>query len=116
MPEIQYSCTGELIGEQSLPDRIPDPRSSPERGKRMAEITREKVLEILQGVNADIDYENEKALIDDEILNSFDVVAIISDLGDEFDIDISVDEMIPENFNSLDAVVAMVARLAEEQA
>lgn len=88
----------------------------PERGKQMAEITKEKVLEILQGVNPDIDYENETALIDDEILNSFDVVAIISDLGDEFDIDISVDEMIPENFNSLDAVCAMVVRLAEEQA
>ena len=82
----------------------------------MADITKEKVLEILQGVNPDVDYESEKALIDDEILTSFDVVAIISDLGDEFDIDISVDEMIPENFNSLDAICEMVARLAEEQA
>ena len=115
MPEIQYSCTGRLIGEQSLPDRIPDPRSSPERGKRMAEITREKVLEILQGVNADIDYENEKALIDDEILNSFDVVAIISDLGDEFDIDISVDEMIPENFNSAKALWELIEKLQDEE-
>ncbi len=82
----------------------------------MSEVTKEKVIEIMEGVNADIDYANEKALIDDELLNSFDVVAIISDLSDEFDIDIEVDEMVPENFNSVEAVCKMVTRLIEEQA
>jgi D-alanine--poly(phosphoribitol) ligase subunit 2 len=76
---------------------------------------KDKVIEILKNVNADVDCENEKSMIDDELLTSFDVVAIIGDLADEFDIDISVDEMVPENFNTIEAICAMVERLIEEQ-
>ncbi|MDD6155103.1 MAG: phosphopantetheine-binding protein [Eubacteriales bacterium] len=76
---------------------------------------RDEVLEILRGVNSDIDYDHEDALIDDELLDSFEVVAIIGDLADEFDITIDVDEMVPENFNSVDAICDMIERLKEEQ-
>lgn len=75
----------------------------------------DKILGIVKEIKSDIDYEKEKKLIDDELLDSFDVVAIIGDLSDEFGISISVDEMIPENFNSIEAIHEMVLRLEEEQ-
>ena len=60
-----------------------------------------------------IDYENEKNLIDDELLDSFDVVAIVGELDETFDIEITMDDMIPENFNSVDAICALVQKLQE---
>lgn len=72
---------------------------------------KEKVLAILKAVRKDVDFEKETALIDDSILDSFDIISIVSDLNDEFDIDITADELEPENFNSLDAIVELVQSL-----
>ena len=72
---------------------------------------KEKVLEILKAVRRDVDFENEKLLIDDSILDSFDIISIVSDLNEAFDVDITADELEPENFNSLDAIVALVQSL-----
>lgn len=72
---------------------------------------KEKVLKILKEIRQDVDFENEKALIDDSILDSFDIISIVSDLNDEFDIDITADELEPENFNTLDAIVELVKSL-----
>lgn len=72
---------------------------------------KEKVLKILKEIRQDVDFENEKALIDDSILDSFDIISIVSDLNDEFDIDITADELEPENFNTLDAIVKLVKSL-----
>lgn len=74
-----------------------------------------RIIEILESVKDDLDYTKETALIDDELLDSFDVVAIIGSLSDEYDITISVDDMTPENFNSAEAIAQMVDRLIEEQ-
>lgn len=74
----------------------------------------EKVIEILKGVRSDIDYEKETALIDDGIIDSFDVVSIISELTTEFDVEIGIDDMIPENFNSAAAIYALVERILDE--
>lgn len=74
-----------------------------------------RIIEILESVKDDLDYTKEKALIDDELLDSFDVVAIIGSLSDEYDITISVDDMTPENFNSAESIAQMVDRLVEEQ-
>lgn len=74
-----------------------------------------RIIEILESVKDDLDYTKEKALIDDELLDSFDVVAIIGSLSDEYDITISVDDMTPENFNSAESIAQMVDRLMEEQ-
>lgn len=71
----------------------------------------EKLLEILKGIRPDVDFENEKALIDDGVLDSFDVVSIISELNDEYDIQVKVTELEPENFNSVEAIMQMVKRL-----
>lgn len=72
---------------------------------------KEQVLKILKGVRQDVDFEKETALIDDSILDSFDIISIVSDLNDEFDVDITADELEPENFNTLDAIVELVKSL-----
>lgn len=72
---------------------------------------REQVLAILKAVRQDVDFENETQLIDEGILDSFDIITIVSDLNDAFDVDITADELEPENFNTLDAIVALVKSL-----
>ncbi len=71
----------------------------------------EKLLELLKGVRPDVDFENETALIDDGILDSFDVVSIISELDDAFDVQIRINELDPENFNSAQAIWDLVNKL-----
>ena len=72
---------------------------------------RERVLSILRQTRSDVNFENEENLIDDGVLDSFDIIQIVSDLNEEFDIDITADELEPENFNTLDAIVALVESL-----
>ena len=72
---------------------------------------KEKVLAVLQGVRKDIDFEHTVNLIDDDILDSFDIISIVSDLNETFDVDITADELEPENFNTLDAIVTLVKSL-----
>lgn len=71
----------------------------------------EKLLEILTDINPDIDYGIETALIDNGLLDSFDIVTLVSEMNDAFGIGITVVDLIPENFNSLRAMTALVNRL-----
>ena len=72
---------------------------------------RERVLQILQEVRHDVDFEKETKLIDDGILDSFDIIAVVSELNENIEIEITADELEPENFNTLDAVVELVESL-----
>lgn len=74
---------------------------------------REEVLEILTEIRGDIDFENETKLIDDNILASLDIVAIVGEFNETFDVEISVEDLIPENFNSVDAMVELVMKAQE---
>lgn len=74
---------------------------------------REQVLEILTGIRGDIDFENASKLIDDNILASLDIVAIVGEFNDEFDVEISVEDLVPENFNSVDAMVELITKAQE---
>jgi len=74
---------------------------------------KEQVMEILAEIRSDIDFENEKALIDDGLLESLDIVAIVGEFNEEFDVEISVEDLIPENFNSVDAMVELIANAQE---
>jgi len=74
---------------------------------------KEQVLEILTEIRGDIDFEKETKLIDDNILASLDIVAIVGEFNDVFDVEISVEDLIPENFNSVDAMVALIEEAQE---
>ncbi len=71
-------------------------------------VNRDRLLEILEDVCPDVDFENETALIDDGLIESLDIVAIVTGIMDEFDVEINVDDLMPENFNSLDAIIALI--------
>lgn len=75
---------------------------------------RDTILEILEDIGEDVDFDTCETLIDDGILSSLDIIQLIGVLNDEFDISIPATEIIPENFNSVNAMAAMVARLSEE--
>ena len=72
------------------------------------------ILEILEDMHSDVDFETEKKLVDGGILDSFDLVSLVAELTNEFDIQITAKDFVPENFNSLDTLVTMVQRLEEE--
>ncbi|MCI6698056.1 MAG: acyl carrier protein [Lachnospiraceae bacterium] len=71
----------------------------------------EKLLAILRDIDPDIDYENEKHLIDDGLLDSMQVLELVSTLEDEFDIEVTPTELVPANFNSADSMWKMIGRL-----
>lgn len=71
----------------------------------------DKLLEILKGIRPDVDFENETELIDDGILDSFDVVSIISEIDDAFGVQIRINELEPENFNSAEAIWSLIEKL-----
>ena len=71
----------------------------------------EQLLALLKDIRPDVDFENETELIDDGILDSFDVVSIISALDDEFGVQVRINELDPENFNSVEAIWNLVQSL-----
>ena len=73
----------------------------------------EQLLEIIKDIQPDVDYENCTTLIDDELLDSFAILSIVSELEDAFDVEITPVDIIPENFNSAQALWEMVLRLQE---
>ena len=74
---------------------------------------KETVLEILEEIREDIDFKNETKLADDRLLSSLDIVTIVGKFNDEFDVEISVEDLEPENFNSVDAMVELITRMQE---
>ena len=73
-----------------------------------------ELLEILSDLHPDVDFETCETLIDDQILDSFDIVTIIAEVNEEFDVVIPAEEIVPENFNSAKALYELIERRAEE--
>ena len=73
-----------------------------------------KLMEILEELRPDVDFENETLLIGNGILDSFDIVSLVGELNDAFDIEINPTDLIPENFNSAEAIFALVEKLQDE--
>ncbi len=71
----------------------------------------EKLLEILSDLHDDVDFSVEEALVDDGILDSLDIVSLVTEIDSEFDVRIPPEEIIPENFNSAKALWALIERL-----
>ena len=75
---------------------------------------KDTIIDILSEIVEDVDFESCNTLIDDGVLSSLDIIQLIGALNDEFDISIPATEIIPANFNSVDAMCAMVEKLADE--
>ncbi|HFE9852864.1 acyl carrier protein [Enterococcus faecalis] len=75
----------------------------------------DKLLEILQEVNETVDYTKEEHLIDKGILDSLAILALVTEIENEFDIEISPINLVPANFNSMESLMAMINQIKEEQ-
>ncbi len=71
----------------------------------------EKLIEIMQNLHPDIDFATYDGLVDDGILDSLDIVTLITDINDAFDVSIPAEEILPENFNSAAALWELIERL-----
>ncbi len=74
----------------------------------------EELLEILEGMHPEVDFTDCDTLIDDKILDSFDIITLITEINTEFDIAIPAEEIIPENFNSAQALHELIEKLQDE--
>ena len=74
----------------------------------------EELLEILNDIQPGVDFENEKHLIDDHLLDSLSIISLVAELDDTFDVTIPAVEIIPDNFNSAEAMLEMLQRLQED--
>lgn len=74
----------------------------------------EKLLEILESVKPGVDFKNEVGLVENGIIDSFDVVTLISLISQEFDVEFEVSEVSPENFNSAKFLYDTILRLKGE--
>lgn len=68
----------------------------------------EQLLKLLNETCPGIDFEHETALIDDGILESLDIVTIVAEIMSEFDIELNVDDLLPEHFNSVQAMMELI--------
>ncbi len=74
---------------------------------------KEKIENILMNIRPDVDFSTEKHLITDGIMESIDIISLVTELEDEFDITIAPDVLVAKNFNSLEAIVKMVSELVD---
>lgn len=74
----------------------------------------ERLIEILEEIEPGVDYENCKTLIDDHYIDSLAIISLVAEIEDEFEVQIPTVEIIPENFNSAQALWELITRLQEE--
>ena len=68
----------------------------------------DKLIEILSEICPNVDFKNEKALIDDGLIDSFEIVSIVAEIMDHFEVELDVDDLMPENFNSVEAMMQLI--------
>ena len=73
-----------------------------------------KLLKILGEIRPDVDFKNAKKLIDDRILDSFDIITIVNELNEAYDIDIEIEDLEPENFNTCAAMLELIEKLQND--
>jgi len=74
----------------------------------------EQIINILTDLHPEVDFTTQTGLIDNKILDSFDIVSIVTEISNEFDIAVPAEEIIPDNFNSAQALQTMIDRLLDE--
>lgn len=79
------------------------------------DLTLDHMIELLEDVKGNVDYENCTTLVDDRVLDSFDILSIISSINDELDVSVPAKDIVPDNFNSAQAMLEMVKRMVDEE-
>lgn len=74
---------------------------------------KEKLLAILGDVRPDVEFEKEQNLIDDGILDSLDIISIVQEIEDNFGVQIDVEDLEPDNFNSVGAIMNLIKKLQD---
>ena len=74
----------------------------------------ERLIQIMNEIRPDIDFETAEGLIDDDILDSVDIISIVSEVNDQFGIEINVNDLLPENFNTAGALFELITRMLDE--
>ena len=74
----------------------------------------EEFLKLLKKIKPNVDFTKEQALVDDGLLESLDIISIISEVAEVYGVLIPSDEIIPDNFNSAEAMYELVQDLKEE--
>ena len=75
----------------------------------------DELMEILEDICPDVDFEKEEALVDDHVITSFHILSIISEISEEFGIKLTPAEIIPDNFNSAERLWKMIERLRADK-
>ena len=73
----------------------------------------DKLIEILTSLHPDVDFATATDLVDEGILDSLDIVTLVTEIDAEFDVTIPAEEIVPENFNSAEALMSLIERLDE---
>ena len=71
---------------------------------------REQILELLQDINPDITDDDSVQLVEDEIIDSFDIANLVAAFEEAFDIEIDGEDVIPENFDTISAMEALIQK------
>lgn len=74
----------------------------------------EQLIKIMSEIRPDLDFEKETKLIDNDILDSFDIISIVSEVNEQFGIEINVNDLLPENFNSAAALYELITKMLNE--
>lgn len=75
----------------------------------------ERLLQILRNMHPDVDFEKQDNLVKGGILDSFDIVTLVTEITEEFDVTLRAEDIIPENFSSAKALYALIQKLEEEE-
>lgn len=75
----------------------------------------DKLIEILEGLNPEVDYQNTDNLVDGRFLDSLTILSLVAEIEEEFEIEIPTVEIIPSNFNSVKSIYALITKLQEEE-
>lgn len=75
---------------------------------------KQEIIDLLTELHEDVDFENEDGLVDGKILDSFDLVTLVTELSETFDVEIGAGDFVADNFNSADLLTDMIIRLMDE--
>lgn len=74
----------------------------------------EDLIKILSEIKPGVDFEEEENLMEDEILDSFDIVSLVAKIDEEFDVEITPKDLVPENFKSAKTIYDLITKLQDE--